>query len=259
MKAKIQTLVFHSNDGVKIAAIKFLQMMTIVQSPKDTSHQERLYPSLDDIPLHHPYLKSSDLRSEGVASFNKIMSMLSSSVYFFYFKVNLQHEMYRKAGVMTASINSLLVICQNRVEYLDFTIKTVSQWRFEPPNHLSLLERKSVERAIKIFMLTMLRSPSAEAFLELIVGYLTELGVRSFEIQMRIQQKSSSNKRAFTSSDWEEESKRIKTEQDRQLAELFLKTVDITKLPAPLVIEIVMQTLMTPINWDNGVTVYYSF
>ena len=36
-----------------------------------------------------------------------------------------------------------------------------------------------------------------------------DIGVRSMEVRMRIQQKSSSNKRAFAS-DWEEDAKRIK-------------------------------------------------
>lgn len=51
--------------------------------------------------------------------------------------------------------------------------------------------------------------PAAEALLQLISEYLMDIGVRSMEVRMRIQQKSSSNKRAFAS-DWEEDAKRFK-------------------------------------------------
>ena len=53
------------------------------------------------------------------------------------------------------------------------------------------------------------RVPSAEPLIDWISEYLIEVGVRSMEVRMRIQQKSSSNKRAFAS-DWEEDAKRIK-------------------------------------------------
>ena len=58
---------------------------------------------------------------------------------------------------MTAAINSLLVICQHRAEYIDFTVKTLMEWRVSPPEHLKPHQVKSVERTIKIFMLCMLR------------------------------------------------------------------------------------------------------
>lgn len=58
---------------------------------------------------------------------------------------------------MTASIHSLQTICQNRSEFLDFTVKTLLQWSAGSPEHLSKMQKRSVERSIKIFMLTMLK------------------------------------------------------------------------------------------------------
>jgi len=53
----------------------------------------------------------------------------------------------------------------------------------------------------------MSRNPAAESLLEFIQEFLLEAGVRSMEIRMRIQQKTS--KKAFAS-DWEEDAKLIK-------------------------------------------------
>ena len=74
------------------------------------------------------------------------------------------------------------------------------------------------------------------------------------EIRMRIQQKTS--KKAFAS-DWEEDAKLIKTEQDFQLSDLFLRTVNISQIPYPILIEIIIHTLLTvtPQNWELGMNV----
>ena len=58
---------------------------------------------------------------------------------------------------MTASVHSLQIICQHRSEFLDFTIKTLLQWSASSPEHLSKMQKRSVERSIKIFMLCMLK------------------------------------------------------------------------------------------------------
>ena len=60
---------YHSNQGIQIHAIKFLQICCILQSPHDLLQQDKNYPSLDDIPLHHPFLKTQELRSQGIFFF----------------------------------------------------------------------------------------------------------------------------------------------------------------------------------------------
>ena len=43
----------------------------------ENKQTERSYPALDDIPLHHPFLETQELRDEGVNAFNKLIAILS--------------------------------------------------------------------------------------------------------------------------------------------------------------------------------------
>ncbi len=60
---------------------------------------------------------------------------------------------------------------------------------------------------VSLSFLINFRNASAEPLLDYIQEFLLEIGVRSMEIRMRIQQKTS--KKAFAS-DWEEDAKLIK-------------------------------------------------
>ncbi|RHZ62428.1 hypothetical protein Glove_340g38 [Diversispora epigaea] len=150
---KIHIIRFFDSDdtkqGIKIGAIKFLQVVSTVQSrhvPDSLVRPEEDI-SLSLCPQSHPILNAFALEKEAISIINGLYSLLNKE----------------SSNVITAIINALGPVFRSRPQYIYPLVNIVLKWKKNPPTHLSELQLRSVKKAIKIQLMTILRIPLFES------------------------------------------------------------------------------------------------
>ncbi|KAJ3010602.1 hypothetical protein HKX48_007312 [Thoreauomyces humboldtii] len=262
MKLKAFALLAHVNDGVKESVLRCLHKLVIIQSPNDPNSVSTGPDtvSLNLIPANHRHLKAQDLAAESVGLLRHLQSYLVTPAV--------------SAGPLTANINCLLTLSKARPQYLQSVITTLVSWTgIAPP--MSDLQRRCVQRTIKIALLSILRFPPASAFVEILADALQLMGAKPHEIQSA---RRKDLKRPAQNSTLDGDFKRVKTEPIQQasitptsyvgnqavapmvqsaqpLTIEALRALDVTAFPASVVAEWVVQIIAScdQSRWNAGI------
>ncbi|TPX63008.1 hypothetical protein PhCBS80983_g00061 [Powellomyces hirtus] len=252
LKVKAFAMLGHMNDGVKESVLRFLHKLIIVQSPRDAAAISTGTDSvsIDMIPPNHPFINPQELNAEAVGLFSRLQSYLTSPS--------------TSAGPLTANINCMLALSKARPQYLQPMLTTLVQWTSVAPP-LSQVQRKSVERTIKVALIATLRSPAAAAYAEILTQALMLLGAKPHELQSARRREL---KRAAPSASQQPDGdiKRMRVDTPPEYKPPVMaprranrpmeawNSLDISTLPSTLVAELVVQVIAScsQSRWEEG-------
>ncbi|KAG0189235.1 hypothetical protein DFQ28_003699 [Apophysomyces sp. BC1034] len=236
------TLTAHRNAGVRINALKCLQVLVLLWSRKEQNNgTSQFNMSLNSIRVDHRLLNVSTLESEGNTVFSTIVEWLRKN---------------RESGtVFTAIVSCMITIAVNRPQFVQPIIGALVSWPKSPPSDASPVERRNVEKAIKVALMTMIRAESlAPQKNELInafgfVGGNTAIFMtRQQRIQEREQrererrEQEEAKRKRVSSANENESDKRQKV---AATPENPIAHFDVTSLPLSSVVEICMAVFST--------------
>ncbi|KAI8590955.1 Symplekin tight junction protein C terminal-domain-containing protein [Geranomyces variabilis] len=253
LKVKIFAVLGHANDGVKESTLRFLHKLLIIQSPRDASVPAigTDSVSVDFVPANHPFINPRELVAESAGLSSRLLTYLASPGI--------------SAGPICANINCLVALCRTRPQYLQQLLTALIQWpTLAPP--MPSIQRKSVERTIKIALMTALKSPSSAPFTEILVQALTLLGAKPHEIQHARRRDLKRSSGSSSRTDFKrvkvetptEQRSRTGTPQPEPREPIDLSSFDITTLPANLVTELVVITIgqCEQSRWEQGLELF---
>lgn len=184
MKADIVSLMESDNDGIRTHAIKFMEMLVIVQthvesSDKSSSSSEKSAGndfSLDDIPMTLKLLRRRKLEEEALTVFDELLKLHGSA-----------H--ISSANLMTC-MSSLTSIAKVRPGcFLPKVITALEMLHANLPPTLAKSQVSSVRKHLKNQLLALLRTSSPqniEMFFTNITTLLTDLGASRDEVMKSV-------------------------------------------------------------------------
>ena len=99
--------------------------------------------SLELCDTNHPLLRVSELHSEASLLFDRLLGLLISPTV--------------SPTVISATLNSLLLLTHTRIQYYEKFINGLATWKDTSSSHLTMSQYKSIERCIKVVLLCILR------------------------------------------------------------------------------------------------------
>ncbi|KAL1941146.1 hypothetical protein VTO73DRAFT_7358 [Trametes versicolor] len=160
-KTRIIELVWapHTNSGVRLAALKFLQRVILVQTRgiNDPRLQNKDDPNLAMCPTDHPFISVPVLEAEGMKLLEGVVKLLYTSA---------------DPNVISAIMNSWANLVKRRPALMDLVVSSIMHWS---PTHLKsrpYLDVRSVEKSIRILLTHISRSPQGASYAGLIQAVL---------------------------------------------------------------------------------------
>ncbi|KAJ3536396.1 hypothetical protein NM688_g6844 [Phlebia brevispora] len=234
-KAKILEFVWsqHAPSGVKLAAIKFMQRVVLVQTRgvNDPRLQNKNDPNLSMCPSDHPFISVNVLEGEGLKLLESIITMLYTS---------------SNVDIISAILNSWANLPKQRPALMELVVSTLTAWTPSALSALPLSSIKSVERSLRILMMHIMRGPGGSAYTTQIQTALSNQAARMEKaIAEDKARKDALRKRPPSSTPSQEgpESKRPKLETGGPAPVTLLAGFDFTTLPAALVTELIVANL----------------
>ncbi|KAG6891200.1 hypothetical protein C0995_008452 [Termitomyces sp. Mi166 len=218
-----------SNTGVKLAAIKFVQKVILVQTRgvSDPRLQNKNDPNLASCPADHPFINVAQLDSEG----KKLLEAVFNTFY------------TSQRVVLRPSVTPLVVTA-------------LKQWTPAALTNLPASSVKSVEKSLRILMIHISRIPSNAAYVGQINEALAQQAIRMDKALVEEKRRKAagldSRKRPPSVPIEPTDTKRLKLEPDTSTstptpvtsANLgFLASFDFTSLPATLITELIIANL----------------
>jgi len=187
-----------SNDCIKINSLKFLSVLIQVQTAGDPNNKNftKNDVSLDICPTNHPYLDTEQLALESKQYFDILSHLILAE--------NVS------STIITSSMNLLALLAKKRKPYLASVINSLLSWKKNFTRQMTPVQIRSIERTIKICLLSIYRVPPPQHQIRQVTEYLQLAGVKSSDLKSRLP--SSGMKRPSTNSVSEDNNKRIKTE-----------------------------------------------
>ncbi|KAJ7374359.1 hypothetical protein OS493_007448 [Desmophyllum pertusum] len=185
IKEQIIDMLESDNDGIRTHAIKFMEMLVLVQSLK-TQDSESLKKgeadiSLEIVPRNHPLVKMTELREEGGSTLESLLTLIASHTIS---SVNLM-----------ASLGSLSAIARQRPAFMAIVVQAFESLHANLPTSLSKSQVSSVRKNLKLHLMSLLKHPSSIEFLPQITTLLTDLGASQAELQRNIPKVSTEKRR----------------------------------------------------------------
>ncbi|XP_069500751.1 symplekin isoform X2 [Ambystoma mexicanum] len=253
MAGDIILLLDSDNDGIRTHAIKFVESVIIILSPRmydsDIPKRQENDISLDRIPKDHPYIKHDSLRDEGKAALEKLLKFM---VHPAISSINL-----------TAALGSLASIARQRPMFMSEVIQAYEALHANLPPTLAKSQVSSVRKNLKLHLLSVLKHPSSVEFQAQITTLLLDLGTQQQEIARNMPNLKEFRKRQRD--DTEQGQKKIKIEtplvEDDEDKDIETITAPAPKPSAPSVqteTDITadfLQPLLTPENVANLVLI----
>ncbi len=160
------------NDGVRTAAIKFIEMLIIVLS---APNKDSLIPtinqadiSIDQIPEDKPLLDKVGLIEEGRQHMRKLLEYTMSN--------------HISSVNLIASISVLANIGKQRTEYMKLVLDALQTLLANMPPTLGKSQVATARKAIKLQLLSICKSPIAFEFQKDITSILSSLGASTNEV-----------------------------------------------------------------------------
>ncbi|KAF7726961.1 hypothetical protein EC973_008156 [Apophysomyces ossiformis] len=232
----------HRNAGVRINALKCMQVLVLIWSRKESNNgPSQLNMSLNSIPADHRLLDIQKLESEGNTVFSDMLEWLRRNG--------------ESGTVFTAIINCLVTIVVNRPQFIQPLLGVFVSWPKSPPSDASPVERRNVEKAIKVSLVTMIRNETLAPHKTELINAFGYLGGNT-AIFMTRQQRMQEREQRERGKRGQEELKRKRViapsenETDKRqkvtgAAENPIAQFDVTSLPLNSVVEICIAVLNT--------------
>ncbi|XP_059481472.1 symplekin [Neocloeon triangulifer] len=165
----ISDMVDHDNDGIRTQAVKFLEMIVLLQTyvEADSVRKPNDF-SLDDVPMALKIAKRRRLEDEAVATLEHIIKFHGSA---HISSVNLM-----------ACMGTLTLIAKMRPQYMAKVIIAFETLHTNLPPTLSKSQVSSVRKHLKLQLLNLLKHPAAFEMLSNITTLLMDLGATQSEI-----------------------------------------------------------------------------
>ncbi|EPQ56463.1 hypothetical protein GLOTRDRAFT_59735 [Gloeophyllum trabeum ATCC 11539] len=225
--------------GIKLASVKFMQRVILVQTRgvADPRLQNKNDPNLAMCPSDHPFIPVAALEAEGVKLLEGIITMLYTS---------------SNPDILSAILNSWANLVKNRPGPLvQIVVTALTQWT---PNALAgqpASSIKSVEKAVRILLIHISRTPQGAPYVGQINEALAVQGARmdraaAEEKARKAAAAEASRKRpASVPQESPPDSKRVKLEPDQNAAAAaaFLASFDFTTLPTTLINDLIIANL----------------
>ncbi|KAJ3090429.1 hypothetical protein HK100_007451 [Physocladia obscura] len=255
-----------SNDGVRANVIKFLQCVVLVQSTNTSTTTSAAAAaaaaataasgnnsglsfssfdvSLDACPASHPYLNPVDLQRESLDVFGLLLAVFKDSP-------------ACSGGLMTASINAIFPIVKFRPIYSATAVQALIACVRNPPSHLSPLQYKNVERAIRNEFLAILgtKLPEVTQFIPTITEILINQGVKGYEIAMRVKARDQGKRQILEDPPTEPfpiASTNVSVQQQLSVTaapttglDLSVNNFNVTAIPLPVAVDAVVHSMAT--------------
>ncbi|RMX54270.1 hypothetical protein pdam_00011964 [Pocillopora damicornis] len=186
IKEQIIDMLESDNDGIRTHAIKFMEMLVLVQSLK-TQDSESLKKgeadiSLEIVPRNHPLIKMTELREEGGSTLESLLTLIASHTIS---SVNLM-----------ASLGSLSAIARQRPAFMSIVVQAFESLHANLPTSLSKSQVSSVRKNLKLHLMSLMKHPSSIEFLPQITTLLTDLGASQAELQRNMPKASAEKRRS---------------------------------------------------------------
>ncbi|KAF9499581.1 hypothetical protein BDN71DRAFT_1441725 [Pleurotus eryngii] len=231
--------------GMRLSAMKFMQRVILVQTRgvSDPRLQNKNDPNISFCPADHPFLSVPTLEQEGQRLFDGVVNIFMTS---------------QNVDLLTAVLNSWSTFVKLRPLHAPKVITTLKQWSPDILKGQSANSIKSVEKAIRIFLIHISRIPAYAQYGAIIGEVLTVQGARmdaaAAEERKRKAAAAESRKRATSASaEHPPEAKRAKLEpEETPLAATPssssttpspLASFDFTTLPASLITDLIVANL----------------
>ncbi|OSD03106.1 hypothetical protein PYCCODRAFT_296574 [Trametes coccinea BRFM310] len=161
VKARILGFVWepHVNNGVRLAAVKFMQRVILVQTRgiSDPRLQNKDDPNLAMCPTDHPFISVQALEAEGVKLLEGVVRLLFQS---------------NNPDVLSAIINSWANLVKKRPALVELVVSSLTAWspvRLEGQPYLVI---RSVEKSVRILLNHISRTPQGAPFMSQIQAFL---------------------------------------------------------------------------------------
>ncbi|KAK2568901.1 Symplekin [Acropora cervicornis] len=186
IKEQIIDMLESDNDGIRTQAIKFIEMLVLVQSLKsqdsETLKKGEADISLEIVPRNHPLVKMTELREEGGSMLETLLTLIASPTIS---SVNLM-----------AALGSLSAIARQRPAFMSIVVQAFESLHANLPTSLSKSQVSSVRKNLKLHLMSLLKHPSSVEFLPQITTLLTDLGASQAELQRNMPKASAEKRRA---------------------------------------------------------------
>jgi len=242
LKRNICGMIESENDGVRTHAIKFMEMLILVHSPKSKNLETNISKkdkdkkdvskevSIDIVPANHPLVKHDELVSEGMTTLEALLALCASANIS---SVNLM-----------AVLSSLTSIGKQRLSFVSTVIKSFESLHANLPPTLSKSQVSSVRKNLKMQLFSLIKLPLVEQLHTQIGTLLTDLGATSSEIQKSMP-KIDRKRRMDEDSSQQKEDKLDAADQFSLSKAIELTTVDIVpKLTKEAVTDLVLVSML---------------
>ncbi|CAH3127888.1 unnamed protein product [Pocillopora meandrina] len=240
IKEQIIDMLESDNDGIRTHAIKFMEMLVLVQSLK-TQDSESLKKgeadiSLEIVPRNHPLIKMTELREEGGSTLESLLTLIASHTIS---SVNLM-----------ASLGSLSAIARQRPAFMSIVVQAFESLHANLPTSLSKSQVSSVRKNLKLHLMSLMKHPSSIEFLPQITTLLTDLGASQAELQ-RNMPKASAEKRRLVSLCIDHVASRLTRDKTYKYFSQLCQTEEIETMSASDAVDMTAQDIIPRLNKDT--------
>ncbi|KAI8996570.1 Symplekin tight junction protein C terminal-domain-containing protein [Trametes punicea] len=239
-KARILDFVWapHVNNGVRLAAVKFMQRVILVQTRgiSDPRLQNKDDPNLSMCPTDHPFISVQALEAEGAKLLEGVVRLLFQS---------------NNPDVLSAIVNSWANLVKKRPALVELVVSTLTAWtpaRLEGQPYLIV---RSVEKSVRILLNHISRTPQGAPYMGQIQAALHAQATRMEQAAAEEKARkaaaveAASRKRSSTATPVAEapDSKRPKLEHEPTPPAGAAAAFDFSSLPATLVTDLIVANL----------------
>ncbi|TDL24074.1 hypothetical protein BD410DRAFT_767966 [Rickenella mellea] len=253
-KAKILEFVWAPNvsNGVKLAAVKFMQRVILVQTRgvSDPRLQNKNDPNLSFCPADHPFIPVGALEAEGTRLLEGVITILYTSP---------------NPDIVTAVVNSWSGLAKQRPAQTHLIISALASWTPAALSALPASSVKSVEKAVRILLAHLARVPLGAPYAHQIGEALAQQNARMEQAAINERNRKAAaaaeanRKRTISGlSDESGDAKRLKTDHPSAAIVEALASFDFSSLPATLVTDLIVANLQAISGPDllNAVQTY---
>ncbi|XP_022182755.1 symplekin [Myzus persicae] len=174
LKSHVINMIDNDNEGIRTQVIKFMETVILVQTYKGEGGVDRENDmSLEDIPLTLKVTRRRRLEDEAKVLFDLLSRFCHSG------NVGC-------ANLMTC-MGSLTLIAKFRVSFIEKVVTTLETLTKNIPNSLTLSQSTSVQKNLKLQLLSLLRLPASTEHQQTIGRLLLDIGASNQEIMKALQ------------------------------------------------------------------------
>jgi symplekin len=179
IKLHILDIIDHENDGIRTNAIKFLEIVVLLQTHSDDDSMKRENDfSLDDVPLTLAHIKRRKLEEEAVNIFDLLLKFHAAS--------------HISSVNLIACTGTLCTIAKMRPKLMGQVVEALKLLHSNLPPTLTNSQVASVRKNLKMQFINLLKQAASFEWRSMITFILTDLGANQNEINRAMPKMSKS-------------------------------------------------------------------